>query len=431
MSTEQGKLQDYAITPVPLEERKGLFDMSVVFGGLSLSVTAWLIGGTIGSGMPLGLGILAILLGNLFLGVYAGLFSMIGMKQGLSTTMISRIAFGKYGQMISSTVMLLFFVGFVGVYAAMMAALINQLLGIPGEIAALVFMILVCATAIYGFKGLTYLSRVGLPALGILVVFGLVQVGRLAGGFGEIWSAVPPGHLGFGAVVSSVIALWIVGATLSADIGRYGRKPLHSFIAPIFAWGICVTLLESTALAAALGAGTGDLVQILVGLNMLLPATVIYLILMWTSADNVLYSFSLALTNYELTITQKLRLGKPFWTVLGSVIALILGIYMFRVGITSAFLGYILVIASAIPPIGGVLLAEYFLRGKFKADPETLVMPIISFSAFIATIIGILVAVNISAGVPALQGMAAAALSYYLIDIAVGDKLKAYAKGVK
>src|SRR5680860_1320139 len=108
-------------------ETQGLGRLIFAFSGLTLSVTAFLVGSNVALNLSLYGGIIAIFFGNTILAVYAGLIGLIGYKNRESSVVISKPVFGNNGQMITSLIVVIFLMGFVAVYATLFGELVNTL----------------------------------------------------------------------------------------------------------------------------------------------------------------------------------------------------------------------------------------------------------------------------------------------------------------
>jgi cytosine permease len=140
---------------------------------------------------------------------------------------------------------------------------------------------------------------------------------------------------------------------------------------------------------------------------------------MWTSAQSLLYSFSLAFDNISNVLTKgRSKVSPKIWVAIGSILAFALSVAMTLFGLTPAFNAFLLTIGIAIPSIGGILIAHYFivLRGNFALAFEN--VPTIRPVAFAAWIIGIVVAKNLAMGIPALNGLLAAFICYSVLGLA-------------
>lgn len=77
---------NYSQGPVPLAARKGVIPLTFVMLGLTFFSASMWTGGTLGTGLTYHDFFLAVLFGNLLLGIYTAFLGYIGAKTGLSTT---------------------------------------------------------------------------------------------------------------------------------------------------------------------------------------------------------------------------------------------------------------------------------------------------------------------------------------------------------
>ena len=88
---------DFPLSPVPLDQRKGFVSMtSVLLGFTFFTATMWA-GGKLGSSFSFYELIGLIVIGNLLLGSYAASLGYIAYRTGLNTVLLSRYCFGNQG----------------------------------------------------------------------------------------------------------------------------------------------------------------------------------------------------------------------------------------------------------------------------------------------------------------------------------------------
>lgn len=394
-------------------QTRGLPSIFFVFAGFVLSVTAFLIGTKVGKSVTLGKGLAALLGGNMILATYAGVIGLVGMKTRRSSTVMLRPVFGLQGQILVSTLITFVNISFVSVYASMIGSQLAAFFPSLSEYFGLfAFVIVVGIINLVGFKGLSFLGKIGVPALAAFVVIGLMKIHSNVG-FEKLAEAVPVEPLPWIAVLSFVTASWMTGGTLSSDLTRFARKPHYVFIVTFGAF-LCVTILESVGLVCSLGAGEGNLVSILSKLGLDSVAIFIYLILGLTSGQAIVYSFSLAVMN----ITKVINGGQDskiftneFWIVAGCVIASVVGVIMTRTGLLFSFLNFVKMIGIAVPPVGGLIMAHYFIvERNFERPFEN--MPAVRFPAFIAWVVGVAGAYFMTFGIAPLNGFFVAIAVY-------------------
>ena len=93
---------DYAREVVPMQERKKWLSISLIWIAVGIDLSAMLFGAQLGAGMAFNDALLSVVIGSLILGVLAAFCAYVGAATGLSTSMISRSAFGSSGAKIVS-----------------------------------------------------------------------------------------------------------------------------------------------------------------------------------------------------------------------------------------------------------------------------------------------------------------------------------------
>lgn len=400
---------DYALESVPSAKRRGLYELVAVWVGWSISVSAFLVGGVVGNGTTLSNGLSAIFLGNLILVIIGALVGTIGFRTGLTTYSIARAVFGRAGSVIVSFLLGFLAMGFIGVlldgFAGSLAALMP---GVPKLGAVIVFALLVTLTAIYGYKGLSVLSKIAAPSLWILMGLTLVAVISHAGGFGVIAAKEPANQIPFFTAVGSAVATWLTGAALSSDISRYAKKEWHVWVAALGGYLLGAGMLEGISVIAARGVGNANIVVVLSTLGLLIPGVLVLLLALWTTTDNNIYSSALAFSNAgEL---MSLRLSKPVWTIIAVIIAVLVSL----MGLAGQFLKWLQFIGVVAAPFAGVIVSHFWLVNKGKGLGSALGTA--RWTAFVAWLGASGFAFYYKAGVPALQGLIAAALLYWVLE---------------
>ena len=421
--TQEAALRDYALTPVPLDKRRSLFGTFTVWAGWVMSITAFLVGGLVGGGLPLTKAIPAIVIGNLVLACIGTLMGYLGYKTGISTYLISRLVFGKKGSLIISAYIGLLAMGFVGVFAGATGTFIQGYYGAaPLALGAFIFTAMVVSTAVYGFKGLEYLSKIAVPLMWLLAIAGLLKVSQTTGGLGAVSSIVPENQVTFWFGMTLAISTWITGAAMTADIGRYAKKSWHVAAGAFGGWLLGAAFLESISAVTALAVGEGDVVLVMIELGLFWPAIIIFFAAMWTSGDNNLYSFSLAFSNIAQIFKKEDTFTKPRLVFIGGIIVFIGAV----LGLYAEFRSFLLTIAVTVPPIAGVFISKLYATGRYKrAEPLTEQLkkaPSVDYSAFAAWIVGAVVAYAYKAGSPALNGLLVSMVVYYVLAVITKSK---------
>jgi len=404
-------------------QTKSLPSIFFVFAGFVLSVTAFLIGTKVGKSVSLGKGLIALISGNMILAAYAGVIGLIGMKTRRSSTVILRPVFGLQGQILVSALITFINISFVSVYASMIGSQLASFFpSLSPYFGLFAFIIVVGSVNLIGFKGLSVLGKIGVPALACFVVLGLIKVHSKVG-FEALAEAVPSDPLPWLVVLSFVTASWMTGGTLSSDLTRFARKPYYVFIVTFGAF-LCVTVLESVGLLCSLGTGEGNLVTMLDKLGLDTVAIFIYLLLGLTSGQAIVYSFSLAVMNITKVINggkESRVLNNRFWIVAGCIFASVVGVIMTRTGLLFSFLNFVKLIGIAVPPVGGLIMAHFLIVERdFERPFEA--MPAVRFTAFIAWICGVAGAHFMKFGIAPLNGFFVAIVVYTALRLTLPQK---------
>ena len=420
-NTISATMEDSALTPVKMEDRKSAYAVFVTLTGFVVSPTAFLLGTTLSTNLTLGKALFAIFIGNLVLGLFGTLSGLVGQSTGLSTAMNSRIVFGKYGAIIPSILIAFTLMAINGTLMGTAGATINALIpAVPQWLAMVIFAIAIAFTSIFGFKGLSWLSSVAVPALFVLGIVALVVINSTQGGIKAAFETIPAGTMTFGAAISAVMAVWITGVSVVPDIGRFAKKPAHIATASIGGWILGAFIFEGIATVCAVATGSGDFVSMFASLGLLLPAFVVFFLAMWTTAQNAIWSFALAFSS--ASEAANIKLPRAAWNIIGVCIILAFAL----LGFASKFGVLLNLISVFAPPIAGVLISHFFLLGYIKYYKGKSSVRIYGFrwQAFAAWIIGGVVAKIWTSGVPALQGLIVAAIAYWILGIATKMKEK-------
>jgi cytosine permease len=228
----------------------------------------------------------------------------------------------------------------------------------------------------------------------------------------------------FGLVVSIVAGAFAIGAVIQPDITRYAKGKGHAAGGMIFGMGIGFPLV--LILAAFLGAASGqsDFSAIMLAFHRGIWAFFAMFVIVfatWTTNDNNLYSGALSI----YTLIRAL----PKWllTAIGGALGTILAL----AGIVGQFVTWLSILGVTIPPIGAVLIVDFFLfKGseykfeKIAGLPAIRLVPILSWA--VATAFGFLTHFKVFTftTAPALDTIIVAAVVHFLLMLITGNKVK-------
>ena len=106
-----------------------------------------------------------------------------------------------------------------------------------------------------------------------------------------------------------------------------------------------------------LATGAGDLPNAMLMLGLGIPALIVLIGAQWTTNDNNLYTSSLGLANI-------LNFKKKHIVLVTGVLATLVGV----AGLADHFISWLVILGTGVPPMAGVIVADYYVVKKGKYD---------------------------------------------------------------
>ena len=388
---------DYSLSSVDPNDRKGFFSIFVVMLGFTFFSASMLTGATIGVSLSLNDFLKSILIGNLILSIYTGLLSYIGSDTGLSLHLLTKYSFGLKGSYLPSFITSITQIGWFGVGISMFAIPISNRFNINLYVIVLITGILMTSTAYFGMKSLTILSAIAVPAIAILGGLSLFIAIQSIGGFGKLYSITPTNPMNLITAITLCIGSFISGGTVTPDFTRFSRTKKIAVSTTVIAFFIGNSLMF---LFGAIGAMVTD---VMFSQGLIIPAIIVLGLNIWTTNDNAIYTAGLGLSNITKVKKSKLVLISGLIGTLGSI------------WINNNFTAFLTLLNSMLPPIGGVVIADYFFIKKLKYNKiEVTKFKEINPIAIISFIIGFLVSNFISFGIPAINAIISTIIVYII-----------------
>ena len=400
--------QDYPLSPVPMDQRRSIWSMGLVLLGFTFFTATMWAGGSIGVAFDFSTMLLVLAAGNLLLGTYAAILGYIAAKSGLNTALMSRFTFGELGSKLSD-----FILGFtqIGWYAwgtATMAVLLVKLTGLPESWTTplmVVFGFGFCITAFIGYKGLEMLSRFAVPAMIILVAVSMTIATSDAGGFSGLLAITPSDEMTVAAAITMVFGTFVSGGTQATNWTRFAKSGKTAVIATLLAFCLGNGLMTLIGAFGALVYQQADIVDIMVAQGLATLGILMLFLNLWTTQDNTVYNFAVAGCNMIRTRRRKLV------TVGGAAIGTVLAV----LGMYEWLIPFLVLLGTFIPPIGGVIMASYFIGYKREYPSlETATLPAFNVPGLAAYAIGSAAAYT-SPWIAPIVGVLVAAASYGVV----------------
>ncbi|MEH6367941.1 MAG: cytosine permease [Pseudomonas marincola] len=400
---------DYPLSEVPQGARKGLFSTSILLFGFTFFTATMFAGGKIGMAFDFTSLIWAAVIGNLLLGLYAAVLGYIACRSGLNSVLMGRFCFGEVGSKLSDVLLGFTQIGWYAWGTATIAIVLVKILGLPEEL-TIPLMVLFgfgfCITAFIGYKGLDMLSRVAVPAMMILLGCSLWIATRDAGGMTALMAIEPKESMTLSVAITMVFGTFVSGATQATNWTRFAKSGRVAMLSSLLGFFIGNGLMIIAGAYGAIVYQQPDVVEVLVLQGLSMAAVVMLFLNLWTTQDNTIYNFAAAGCNLLRTNRRKLV------TLVGAGIGTLLAI----AGMYEMLIPFLILLGSIIPPIGGVIMADFFYghKGHYPKLQETQ-LPAFNWIGLSAYAIGAVCA-YLSPWIAPIVGIAVAAVAYIVLS---------------
>jgi cytosine permease len=333
------------------------------FGQVS-ALSQFLLGATVGFGMRFWPAVLAFTLGSVVLELITILVGVIGVREGLTTSMIARwTGFGRGGSALIGLAIGISLIGWFGIQSAVSAqGLVALVGGLPEWAWSLVFGLLVTAIVVRGFHSMTWTAYVTVPAFLILVGWAVITE-LTKHDLGSLVSAAPAGpHLSLLQGTTLIAGGFIVGAVITPDMTRFNRTTSDVVKQTLVGITLGEYVIGLAGVLLAHAVATAEITTIVtssvgwVGLLIVIAGTM-------KINDWNLYSSGLGVVNFIGTVFGRTAHRGVVTAVLG-----IAGSVLAAAGILAKFTDFLTILGVAFPPIAGIMVAEYFVVKRWRPE---------------------------------------------------------------
>ncbi len=395
---------DFAESAVPQSSRRNMLTMFMIMLGFTFFSASMWAGKELSDGLDFSGFVAALLLGGCILGLYTGLLGYVGAKTGLSLDLLARKSFGVKGSYLPSAMISFTQIGWFGVGVAMFAIPVaNELFG-GSKLAEVILVIVagVCmtASAYFGIKSLTIVSYVAVPLVAVLgTVSMILAVQRGESTFLEQF-ARSSGTLTVIGGAGLVMGSFVSGGTATPNFTRFAQSGKAGMITTVVAFFIGNSLMFFFGGVSSIYVGGNDIFEVMINLGLFYMAVLVLGLNIWTTNDNALYSAGLGLANI-------FRRRKKPMVLISGLIGTAASVWLYW-----NFCGWLNILNCTLPPVGIILVLDYFLN---KEDYETAEAHCeVNWSAVIGVVLGAVVANAVHWGIASLNGMAVASVCYLI-----------------
>ena len=366
--TTQRLTDNHSRGPVPAAESVSGTAIAVVIIGVSITLPAFLVGTEMMAALGLVGGGLAIFLGGFLTACIGYLTMRVGTETRLSTYNIIRFCFGRVGSRMVNLILATTLFGWFGVTAALFGRALSEAVDdafgvlVPHPIFTIAGGALMVATTIYGFRAINRLSRVAVPLLAALLLYGVWAVLDGAS-LAELSSVTGQPHEGIASVsagISIVIGSFFVGVTIVPDLARFARGRHDAITGSFLSYGLGFPVVLLLAGLPVLVSAEPDLITAMTSLGLGIPVLIVMVFATWTTNINNLYSASLSIAQMMPRVRD--------WVI--TLVSGVIGTLLALAGIMEQFVEFLILLGIIVPPIAGVYLADYFLLRTTRIDVD-------------------------------------------------------------
>lgn len=423
-----GAVEEYFSEPVPMSARLGFKKPAWVWSGFGIAFICAVIGGAIQTGLGTRDAIIAIMLGNFILFVYASALGYASGRWGLNFPLTVAAVFGKAGAFVPVVVLATLVTGWYSFHTWLTADIVRVAFDIESRatvaVIALVVGLLYAAPVVFGIKSMALVRQIAIPAMVLFVIYYLVT--RVFPAGSQLFAAEGTGDIGFWTGVGMAWATFAVSGTMTGDIVRWTRSGKQAIgvtgVAFLVSNGPFMVL--GALFAAAIDDPTVPYFLTADTAPVLFTLSAIAVLSTWSTADACLYNAALGYSNAFRAFNWP-RAGM-FATAIGIVFAM--------TGLIANVTNILITIGLIVPPIGAAIIADFFImrRGvEFAADRQSQV----NIAAIVATLGGIGAGIiayisfpNLIFGIP---GMVVTVAIYVLLGLGLKGKAGAERPSVR
>jgi len=378
------------------------------FGGI-VSVPALLVGSTLIASLSFNYSIWAGLIGFSFVVLFMSLLSIAAVEKRKATVSLAASSFGENGaKLIVGLVIGLSTLGWFGIQSNIAGASFSKILvemngpEIPIWLSSVFWGSIMVLTAVFGFKYLKWLNYIAVPAIIILLIYGLVITFQTHS-FGEILNFTPKENMPLLQAIGFTIGFISVGGVISPDYNRFAATKKDAILGSLL--GIIPSALCLLAIGAilAITQGTYDIVEIFSTLGFPFLAMSILILATWTSNVINIYSSGLAFNN----LFNRGNENRSKTTLIVGIF----GILLAALGVLSHFMSFISLLTITITPIAGVMISDYFISHTYKENAQK-----INWKGIFSWMSGVILMLSMTSEIKNIMGIISAAIVYYILQ---------------
>jgi cytosine permease len=409
-------VDDYALTRVPTTARYSWWTVAVQRFGQVSALSQFLLGSTLGFGMGFWDAFLAFTFGAVILELVSIGVGIIGSREGLQTSMLTRwTGFGQGGSAVVGVAIGISLIGWFGIQSGVSAEGLVSLIGVlPLWVWSLLFGLVVTFIVLWGFASMKWVAYLTVPAFLVLVAWSIGSE-LFAHDVGTLVTAAPPGpSLSLLDGTTLVAGGFIVGAVITPDMTRFNRSAADVVKQTVVGFTVGEYLIGMSGVLLAHAIRSDNIITIVTS-SVGWVGTLVIILGTLKINDWNLYSSGLGVVNFVGTV-----FGKHVNRAMATLVLGVVGSVLAAGGILDSFIGFLTVLGVAFPPIAGIMVAEYFVVKQWRPElersraagtvPET--APTWVPATLVIWVVAALIGYFVTWGLPSINSLVAAFVLY-------------------
>ena len=325
----------------------------------------------------------------------------------MNMDLLCRRTFGAKGSYLSSAILGFTQIGWFGVGVAMFSIPAAEVLGINEWVLTIAAGLLMTATAATGMKALEIVSYISVPLIVVLGVYSMVTATGDGGGLTAIF-AQSAGGITLFTGIGFVIGSFISGGTATPNFIRFAKNSKVAVWTTVIAFFLGNTLMFCFGAIGGAFTGKDDIFYVMIAQGLAIPALIVLGANIWTTNNNALYTGGLAMSNIS-----GIRMKITSWAA--GIVGTALAIWLYW-----NFVGWLNILNCALPPIGIIVILDYFKnRKKYQGGYREVA---VNWFNIAGIAVGAVAANLLHWGIAALNAMAVAAVCFFLGELTHKNK---------
>lgn len=397
------------IRPVdPSAQTQSSFDLFLIFVGANIVATTFQVGASLAPSFTLRTTLTLVVVGSLLGAALVAALAPIGPRLRVPSIVAARAALGVTGAGLVAVVLYLSNFAWIALNNVIAASAVVRVAGGSQTTWAIVLGLLATAVVAGGPRAVAWADRLAVPLLTLVAIALTVACIRATPG-----PAVQGESLSWLRGLDIVIGYQVSWILMFADYSRYTRSVRGSVGAVFFGLAVTSAWMMPLGALAARAAGSSDPGAMLAAVGLgTAGAFLLALATLTTNFVNI-YMSSLAWKSLWPRTSDR----QAIWSigVIGTLLSAVPGIWL------EQYTGFMTILGAVLVPVGGVLIAHFYLCGGLPAKPPAQEVLIAALYDRSGTLAGV-----------SLKGMIAWAVgaATYFLSGSIGGTLPALAVSV-